>query len=159
MHGLRQQGARPRSHGARQYAEGNKAHGLSYDAVALIQADGSAVDIHRYACTHMYINISCSLDGQTNNQATSFVLASAGAGFTFQNLSTGAEWKTARGYECIFYPEFHYELNYIEFFWGAVKRYTRENCNHSFVDLEDIYSQSRLELDFPDYNLEFCQSV
>ena len=44
---------------------------------------------------------------------------------------------TARGHECIFYPKFHCELNYIEFFWGAVKRYTRENCNYSFVDLED----------------------
>ena len=44
---------------------------------------------------------------------------------------------TARGHECIFCPKFHCELNYIEFFWGAVKRYTRENCNYSFVDLED----------------------
>ena len=44
---------------------------------------------------------------------------------------------TARGHECIFYPKFHCELNYIEFFWGAVKRYTRENCNYSFVDLKD----------------------
>ena len=44
---------------------------------------------------------------------------------------------TARGHECIFYPKFHCELNYIEFFWGAVKRYTRQNCNYSFVELED----------------------
>ena len=28
------------------------------------------------------------------------------------------------------------ELNYIEYYWGAVKRYTRENCNYSFLELE-----------------------
>ena len=44
---------------------------------------------------------------------------------------------TARGHECIFYPKPYCELNYIDFFWGAVKRYTRENYNYSFVDLED----------------------
>ena len=43
---------------------------------------------------------------------------------------------TARSHECIFCPKPHCELNYIEFFWGAVKRYTRENCIYSFV-LED----------------------
>ena len=44
---------------------------------------------------------------------------------------------TARGHECIFYPKSHCELSYIEFFWGAVKRYTRGNCNYSFAELED----------------------
>ena len=41
-----------------------------------------------------------------------------------------------RGHECIFYPKFHCELNYIEYFWAAVKRYTQENCNYSFAELE-----------------------
>jgi hypothetical protein len=40
------------------------------------------------------------------------------------------------GHEVIFYPKFHCELNYIEYYWAAVKRYTRENCNYSFTELE-----------------------
>jgi len=31
------------------------------------------------------------------------------------------------GHKVLFYPKFHCELNYIEFFWAAVKRYKREN--------------------------------
>lgn len=34
----------------------------------------------------------------------------------------------------------HCELNYIEYYWAAAKRYTRENCNYSFVGLEPILS-------------------
>ena len=33
-----------------------------------------------------------------------------------------------RGEECIFCQKFHCELDYIEYYWVAVKRYTRENC-------------------------------
>ena len=35
----------------------------------------------------------------------------------------------ATGHEVIFYPKFHCELNYyIEYYWSAVKRYARANC-------------------------------
>src|ERR1700720_3006644 len=43
----------------------------------------------------------------------------------------------AAGHLCIFLPKFHCELNFIEFFWGAVKKYLCDNCDFNFDTLKD----------------------
>ena len=47
-----------------------------------------------------------------------------------------AEIVEERGHICIFLPKFHCELNWIEMYWGYVKRLVRQQCTYSFRDLE-----------------------
>jgi hypothetical protein len=42
----------------------------------------------------------------------------------------------AAGHMCIFLPKFHCELNFIEYYWSAVKKYLREHCDFTFNTLK-----------------------
>jgi len=53
-----------------------------------------------------------------------------------QQKSLVQETIEAAGHLCIFLPKFHCELNYIEFFWGVVKKYLRDNCDYTFDALK-----------------------
>ena len=48
----------------------------------------------------------------------------------------------AAGHLVLFYPPFHCEINFIEYFWGAAKRYTRENCEYDFPSLKRLVPEA-----------------
>ena len=52
-----------------------------------------------------------------------------------------------QGHKCIFYPKFHCELNYIEYFWGAAKRYCRLNCDHTYEGLKRTVPEALASVD------------
>lgn len=48
----------------------------------------------------------------------------------------------AAGHLVIFYPSFHCELNFIEYFWGRAKVYARANCEYTFPALVRIVPEA-----------------
>lgn len=42
------------------------------------------------------------------------------------------------GHLVLFYPPFHCEINFIEYFWEAAKRYTCEHCEYDFPSLKRL---------------------
>ena len=47
-----------------------------------------------------------------------------------------------RGHLVAYYPKYHHELNYIEYFWGFCKRFARDNCDYTLVGLRRTVPKS-----------------
>ena len=63
------------------------------------------------------------------------------------------------GHEVIFYPKFHCELNYIEFYWAALKRYTRYNCKYSFPELESTVREGIGDIRHESYSTVYAATL
>jgi hypothetical protein len=47
-----------------------------------------------------------------------------------------AEVVKRAGFNILFYPKYHCELNYIEMVWGWTKNYHRRKCTYNYKDLK-----------------------
>ena len=58
-----------------------------------------------------------------------------------QDFLEQEEWLTEvvkkAGFEIIFYPKYHCELNYIEMVWGWTKSFHRRTCTYNYKDLKE----------------------
>jgi len=52
----------------------------------------------------------------------------------------------ARGHIAIFYPKFHCEMNFIEYYWGSAKRYARDNCGYSLEALRKVIPEALMSV-------------
>ena len=46
------------------------------------------------------------------------------------------------GHWVLFYPAFHCEINFIEYYWGVAKQYTRRNCEYDFESLQRLVPEA-----------------
>ena len=66
--------------------------------------------------------------------APSSLVAGGWAG-TCRSLSASGAWWQVPRHTCLFLPKFHCEMNAIERYWGATKKYLRRHCSYSLPGL------------------------
>jgi hypothetical protein len=92
----------------------------------------------RFQCQH------CKKNTSDDDRAEGLISAKCCASYVLSHepdFLEQEEWLTQAvhdaGFEIIFYPKYHCELNYIEMVWGWTKSHHRRNCTYNYKDLKE----------------------
>ena len=121
-----------------QYPTGHPKEGVKKGLKTVLRERGKHLDDNgrdlRLICKPCS-NGTRELDGTAYSKCCATYVASKEPDFQAQK-SYLTEVIESEGFNIIFYPKYHCELNYIELVWGWIKRYHRDNCTYNFRDLE-----------------------
>lgn len=94
------------------------------------QPKGMKVVLQEHGLFLPGLHMDCKQHDTTNNCCARHILECQPD--FMQQCSLVQETIEAAGHLCLFLPKYHCELNFIEFFWGAVKAHLCANCDYTF---------------------------
>jgi hypothetical protein len=108
------------------------------------QAKGARVVLQERGLWQRNMRLRCKKCRPDENCCATAVLAQQ-PDFVAQKCSL-EELLTKEGFQTLFLPKFHCELNWIEQFWSSVKYHTRHHCEYNIAGLRKTLDEALLSV-------------